>query len=248
MISKQAPSQMSLGILYRPVINTRDGQVLIYRAIPTLKTDGGDIIGAKKVLQHLGNPIETAGRHKVFLQKVSADLEKAHNNGRVVFVMVPINAQALETKESATAMVETLKSLSPVCSHGFISHLFNLPDPLKLSTLDDVVIPLLVTIEKFVIEPPNDLDDYTDIAACNAQGVVLDMQQGDVSTADLTNLWARGAPRRLGLFVQNIDDQELIPVTERYECLGIDGPVVSGVSQEIGPRTTWDQVKAGLIS
>ncbi len=231
-----------LEIFYRPVVNPQDEQVMIYRAVPVLTTDDGTMTGAKQVLEHHGNPMDTAERNAEVLQRIAADLVVAHNAGKAVFVMLPVSAHAMATKESATVMVRTLKDLPPVCASAAISHLFDLPDRLTLDVLDDAVVPLLIAIDKFVIEPPAGLKDYSDIGACNAQGVVLDMDPDQGSGLDLTKFWSRATPRRLGMFVQNVDDEAVISMAARYEGRGVDGPVFGKLLPEIGPRTS----RAGL--
>lgn len=231
-----------LEIFFRPIVDPRDDQVRIYRAVPVLNTDDGAIVGAKQVLAYDGNPMETAARNAVILQHCAAALAAAHRSGRAVFLMLPVSAKALETKESSTAMVKTLKELPEVCSKAAISHVFDLPERVTLDTLDDVVVPLLITIDKFVLEPPADLDDYTDISSCNAQGVVLDLAPGEGADMDLTKVWSRAAPRRLGIFVQNVEDESVLPMAERYEGRGVDGPVFGKLLPEIGPRTSREDL------
>lgn len=227
-----------LDIFYRPIVDPRDEQVKIYRAVPVLSTDDGSLTGAKQVLAHDGKPMDTAARNAVVLQRIAADLAAAHRSGKAVFVMLPISAKAMSTKESATAMVKVLKDLPPICAKAAISHLFDLPDRVTMDSLDDAVVPLLITLEKFVIEPPAALEDYSDIGACNAQGVVLDLDPDEGSGLDLTKFWSRAAPRRLGIFVQNACDETVLPMAERYEGRGVDGPVFGELLPEIGSRTT----------
>ncbi len=238
-------SEGRLDIFYRPVVDPRDEQVMIYRAVPVLTSDEGAVkVGAKQVLKHHGKPtdpaatINTAERNVAVLQRAAADLVAAHSAGRAVFLMMPISANSLGTKESATVMVKALKEMHPLCAKAIISHLFDLPDRVTLDVLDDVVVPLLISIDKFVIEPPDGLKDYADIGACNAQGVVLDMDPDEGSGLDLTTLWTRAAPRHLGIFVQNVADEDVIPALVRFEGRGVDGPVLGKLLPEIGPRTT----------
>jgi|GEM_PF-1677564 len=233
-------SGSQLDTLYRPVINPRNGQVLIYRAIPVLRSEEGDLTGEKQVLEHRGDAMDTAERNILFLNRAAIELDRAHKSGRAVLLVIPISAKAMETKESATLMVGALKRLPDICSKAAITHFFDLPSRVRLDTLDDMLIPLLVTIDKFLIEPPDDLDDYTDVASCNAQGVVIDMHMEGRSEADLTTFWSRAAPRRLGMFVQNVDDKDLVPAVKRFECMGMDGAAFGDMSPEIGPRDTWD--------
>lgn len=234
-----------LEVFFRPIVDPRDEQVRIYRAVPVLNSDDGSKIGAKQVLAHDGDPMDTAERNAVVLQHCAAALAAAHSAGNAVFLMLPISAKALETKESSTAMVKVLKDLPDVCAKAAISHVFDLPDRVTLDTLDDVVVPLLITIDKFVLEPPAELEDYTDISSCNAQGVVLDMAPGEGANMDLTKLWSRAAPRRLGIFVQNADNEDIIPMAERYEGRGVDGPVFGKLLHKIGPRASRGDL-AGL--
>jgi len=238
-------SEGRLDIFYRPVVDPRDEQVMIYRAVPVLTTDeGAQKVGAKQVLEHHGKPtdpaatVNTAKRNVAVLQRAAADLVAAHSAGRAVFLMMPISAKALGSTESATIMVKALKGMHPLCAKAVISHLFDLPDRVTLSVLDDVVVPLLISIDKFVIEPPADLKDYADIGACNAQGVVLDMDPDEGSGLDLTTLWSRAAPRHLGIFAQNVTDEAVIPAMVRFEGRGVDGPVIGNLLPEIGPRTS----------
>jgi len=239
-----ALSDSKLEIFFRPIVNPLNEQVLIYRAVPVLTNQDGVITGAKKVLAHNGDAMDTAIRNIAVLKQAAFALEQAHAAGNGVFLMLPVSGKAMETKESATYMVQALKELPAVCAKAAISHLFDLPDRVTLSTLDDVVIPLLITIDKFVIEPPASLTDYTDITACNAQGVVLDMEPGEGSGMDLAKFWSIAAPRRLGMFVQNISDEDAIGLTQRYEGRGMDGAVFGDLLPNIGPRTTRSELKS----
>jgi len=58
---------------------------------------------------------------------------------------------------------------------------FDLPDRVTLSMLDDRIIPLEITIDKFGIDPPAWVSDYTDISGNNARGIVLDMAPSEGS-------------------------------------------------------------------
>lgn len=224
-------------IFFRPVVNPLDGQVLIYRAVPVETMGDKTRVGAKQVLEHRGDPMDTAHRNGFVLHLCGLALAAAHNRGRSVMLMLPVNAAAMETKESTTEMVKAFKALAPVCAKAAISHIFNLPDRVNADSLADIIIPTLISVDKFIVEPPATITDYTVINACNAQGVVLDMQPGEGEKIDLTKFWARAAPRRLGMFVQNAADEDLIAQLERYEGRGIDGSVFGDVLREIGPRT-----------
>lgn len=228
-----------LEIFYRPVINPSNDQIMIYRAVPVV-TKGDEVqTGAKQVLKYSGDPIEVAHKNIAVIRKAAFDLELAHEAGNAVFLIMPISAKALENKESASLMVKALKSLPAVCSKAAISHVFDLPERISLDTLDDIVIPLLITIDKFLIEPPATMSDYTDISGCNAQGVVLDMQPGEGSELKLSKFWAVAAPRRLGIFVQNISDQDSIDSIKYYEGRGMDGPIFGSLLDAIGPRSMF---------
>ena len=236
-------SDGTLEIFFRPIVDPRDEQVRIYRAVPVLNTDDGAKVGAKQVLAHDGNPMDTAERNVEVLQRCALALAAAHQSGNAVFLMVPISAKALATKESSTVMVKALKELPDACSKAAISHVFDLPDRITLDTLDDVVVPLLITIDKFVLEPPATLADYTDFTSCNAHGVVLDMAPGEGADMDLTKLWSRAAKCHLGIFVQNAEDEAAITMATRYESRGVDGPVFGKLLPEVGPRTSRGGLK-----
>ncbi|PCI42312.1 MAG: hypothetical protein COB46_00805 [Rhodospirillaceae bacterium] len=231
-----------LEMVFRPIINPLNEQVMIYRAIPILQTPDGVLTGAKQVLDHNDDPVNTALRNIAVLKLAASALEQAHAAGNGVLLMMPVSGKALETKESATLMVQALKSLPDVCNKAAISHLFDLPNRINTSTLDDIVIPLLITIDKFVIEPPASLEDYTVISACNAQGVVLDMEPGAGSGIALAKFWAAAAPRRLGMFVQNITDEDSIGLVQRYEGRGMDGQIFGDAMDNIGPRTSRSEL------
>ncbi len=237
-----------LDIFYRPVVNPMDRQVMIYRAVPVLNGDDQTLTGAKQVLTHNGKPydpaatMDTAERNADVIIKIASDLAAAHGNGYAVFAMFPISAKALATKEAATIIVKTLKDLPPVCSKAAIAHVFDMPEKLTLDDLDTILVPLLISMDKFVVEPPDGLKDFTDIGTCNAQGVVLDMDPEEGSSIDLTKFWSRAAPRRLGIFAQNVQDGSVMDMMERYEGRGVDGPLFGDLLPEIGPRTTREQL------
>jgi len=73
---------------------------------------------------------------------------------------------------------------------------------------------------------------------------VLDMDPDEGSGLDLTKLWSRAAPRRLGIFVQNARDEAVLPMAERYESRGVDGEVFGKLLPEIGPRTSRAELGA----
>ncbi len=239
----------NLSLYYRPVVDLRDESVRIYRVVPVLRDEDGTILtDAKAVLPRDGDPMDIAARNIAVLQHAALALSKAHEAGNTVFLMVPISARALATKESSTTMVRALKGFPALCSSAMVAHIFDLPDKINMGTLDDIIVPLLVMLEKFVVEPPFGLDDYTDIGAINAQGVVLDLDprqnDGAGPQMDLTNLWARAAPRRLNLFVQNAQEEETINAAMRFEGRGVDGPVIGDLLSAIGPRTTRSDLGA----
>jgi len=238
-----SPVESKLEIFFHPIINPLNEKVLIYRAVPVLTEADGVKRGAKQVLKHNGDPMDTALRTIAVLNQACEHLEAAHAAGNEVFLMVPVNAKALETKESTTLMVQALKELPAVCAKAAITHLFDLPERLTLNRLDDIVIPFLVTIDKYVIEPPATLTDYTDINACNAQGVVLDLEPGEGSGLDMAKFWSLAAPRRLGMFIQNIHDEDATELAKRYECRGMDGPFFGNLWPKIGPRTLRSELK-----
>ena len=232
-----------LDIFFRPVIDPRNMQVRIYRVIPVLTTAEGVRVGVKQVLEHGGDPVDTAMRNVLVIQQAAMALSAAHDAGNQVFLMFPVSARAMETKESATIVVKGIKGLADVCAKAGILHLFDLRDRPRLNDLDGLVIPLLIRFDKYVIEPPAGLEDYVAISSCNAQGVVIDMGPEHISEKDLTALWSRAAPRRLGVFVQNVCDGAVIPLAQRYESRGIDGPIFGDMSADIGPRETFENLE-----
>jgi hypothetical protein len=237
-------SESHLELFFRPIINPLNEKVLIYRAVPVVKTGDSVKTGAKQVLKHSGDPEVTAERNVDVLKLAALHLEAAHASGNDVLLMVPMNAKAMETKESTTLMVKALKALPSLCAKAMVIHLFDLPDRLTMNKLDDVVIPFLISTDKFVIEPPTSLTDYTDISGCNAQGVVLDLEPGEGAKIDLAKFWSLAAPRRLGMFIQNVKDETDIDLAKRYECRGMDGPIFGELLAKIGPRTLRSALKS----
>lgn len=79
-----------------------------------------------------------------------------------------------------------------------------------------------------------------DIGACNAQGVIFDMEEEGNDEGELTTFWSRAAPRRLPIFIQNAPDEDIVLMAERYECRGLDGTIYGADDSVIGPRTTRD--------
>ncbi|MEK9753189.1 MAG: hypothetical protein VW338_08275 [Rhodospirillaceae bacterium] len=210
----------------------------MYRAVPTLTDGDAHLTDAKQVIPYDNDSMVTARRNAAVLAAAGEDLAVAYAAGREVFVLLPVNANAMATKESATCMVECLRKLPPICAKAAVLHIFDLPARLTLDVLDNAIIPLLFIIDKFVIEPPLGLGDYTNIATCNAHGVVYDMDEADHDQAGLKSVWARAAPRRLAIFVQNATDEATLAQAERYECRGIDGALFGELLDEIGPRVT----------
>ncbi|MBL4692759.1 MAG: hypothetical protein JKY92_05465 [Magnetovibrio sp.] len=83
-----------LEMFYRPVINPANDHVVIYRAIPVMTQDGDVKTGAKQVLEYSGDPIDTAQKNIAVLRKAAVDLQIAHDNGKSVFLILPISANA----------------------------------------------------------------------------------------------------------------------------------------------------------
>ncbi len=104
--------------------------------------------------------------------------------------------------------------------------------------LDDVILPLRFTIDRFVVEPPLTLFDYADIAEIDANGVVFDYDEPDHDDAGLTRVWSRTTMHKLALFVQNAKDKATLVQAARYECRGVDGPLFGNPKSEIGPRAS----------
>jgi hypothetical protein len=158
-----------LQVLYRPILDPVKGVVRMYRAVPTLTDGDAHLTGAKQVIPYDNDGMATARRNAAVLAAAGEDLAVAHAAGREVFVLLPVNANAMATKESATCMVECLRKLPPICAKAAVLHIFDLPARLTLDVLDDAIIPLLLIIDKFVIEPPLGLGDYTNDEATLAQ-------------------------------------------------------------------------------
>ena len=140
-------------MLYRPVVNPMDGQVRIYRAIPSAIANDVIKVGAKQVLDS-GNPIDVAKTNAEILSTAGESLAAAHEAGNQVFLIVPISANAMATKESATIVVQALKELPAISQRAAVAHVFHCPEKLNLDALDDIVLPLIFHLEKFMIDPP----------------------------------------------------------------------------------------------
>ena len=234
----------TLQVRFRPILDLSKKEAWIYRAVPVLVGAGSEVIGEDAIIPYEDDSIATAEINAKVIAAAGRAYAVADAAEHDVLLMIPINANALRTTESATIVVDALKALPRHLSKGLIAHIYGLPANVTLDFLDDVVIPILFTTNKFVIEPPMSLEDYTDIAACNAQGVVLDLRRDDQDFQDLTKVWSRAVPRRLSIFIQNAADPAVIPLAERYRCRGIDGPLYGELLTEIGPRLPAADLRA----
>lgn len=236
MVTK--PTKPELRILYRPVLDPVKDVVRVYRAEPVLTRAGEHVVGAKRVIDYDDDSMATARRNAAVLKAAGADLAIAHEAERDVFLMMPINANAMATKESATFMVECLEALPPVCAKAAGLHIFDLPGRASRDILDDVILPLRFTIDRFVIEPPLTLSDYADIAEIDANGVVFDYGEPGHDDSGLARVWSRATMHKLALFVQNAKEKTTLVQATRYECRGIDGQLFGDPKPEIGPRAS----------
>ena len=229
-----APTIDTLQVRFRPVLDLTKNEAWIYRAVPVMVHGDEENVGEDSVIPYDDDSIETARINAKVITAAGQSLTAAADHD--VLLMIPINANALGTTQGATIIVDALNTVPDEVAKSLIAHVFGLPDKVTLDFLDDAVIPIMFTTSKFIVEPPMALEDYTDIAACNAQGVVLDMAVRKEDFSDLTNVWSRATPRRLSIFVQNVADAAVLPMAERYKCRGVDGPLFGELLPDIGPR------------
>jgi len=236
----------TINVVYRPIVDPLDNSVRFYRAIPVLRyEDGTTVIGHAEALRHEKDAMDTAERNAVVLVQATLALAAAHNHGDQIFLLVPINAAALSTKESATYLVRALKELDPIFGRAAVAQLFNLPEPTTMDRLDDALIPVMIATDKYIFEPPGSVKDYMDFGAINAQGVAMDLgvtRENDTQMS-MTDLWSRAAPRKLKLFYQNVDNEKGFEDATRYEARGVDGSLFGGYLPVPGPRTNREKLK-----
>jgi hypothetical protein len=120
-------TKSELRIFYRPVLDPVKDVVRMYRAEPVLTRAGERVVGAKRIIEYDDDSMATARRNAAVLKAAGADLAVAHESEREVFLMMPINANAMATKESSTFMVGCLEALPPVCAKAAVLHIFDLP-------------------------------------------------------------------------------------------------------------------------
>jgi hypothetical protein len=232
----------NLDLVFRPVVTLEDGIVRAYRAVPVNHSTEGVAYGAKAVMPEEDDPIDTASHNEQVMSLAVAAIETAHAAGHDVSLLVPVNAAGMASDQASEAMTEMFNELSPLCKGAIVPTLFNLPDDLTVDAMDDIVIPFIMSIDKFIVVPPAILTDYMTIGACNAAGVVLDMFNDP--ELDMGEVAMRAAMRQLPLYIFDVAQSDDVHRASENGAACIDGAAFGKHLKDIGPETNGPGIAA----
>ncbi len=219
-----------ISAIFQPVL--LNGQELIntFRAIPILTKADGTVISGNDVIPYVGDLVKTAKINAAVLDTAFAELAQATDAGKKLRLIIPLNSYSVVSNEGATLIVTAIKKLPKELRSNIIVEIFDFPENITMNVVEDNIVPLFPFFEHFIAAPPSGMDDFTIFANCNFLGVSInlaDMDQTDELTQKkIMNFWAAGTKRRLKLFFEGIADPSVKEIAERYEAMGIDGPII----------------------
>lgn len=219
-----------IGALFQPVLLQGQEVINTFRAVPTITLANGTVRSGSDVISYMGDLLKTAKINSLVLDAAFSQLVKANDSGKNLRMIIPINSYSVVGNEGATLIVNSIKKLPKELRGNVIVELFDFPEEVPMSILEDVVVPLFPFFQHFVAVPPDDMEDYTVFANCNFMGVCINLErteQGDEEANKLvTKFWASGTKRRLKLFFEGVSEPAIKETAERYEAMGIDGPII----------------------
>ncbi|MDH5748053.1 MAG: hypothetical protein OEY85_01960 [Rhodospirillales bacterium] len=225
-----------MAVIYRPVRLHGQESINTYRCLPVSEQDAS-LIG-KRTLLNGKNVSAVAERNCSVLREAFADLESAHRKGNGTRLIVPINARALLETETSTQLVLTLKQIDKSLQKAAIPEVFDFPQNLSMGALETITIPLLPFFDYYMAMPSPDTQNLVNFSNINYFGVSLDLEALDCPPEKMngviTDFWAAATKRKLKLYIQGINDQEIEKIAQRYEVFAMDGPFIMKDSQFLG--------------
>ncbi|MDH3335333.1 MAG: hypothetical protein OEL50_01700 [Rhodospirillaceae bacterium] len=219
-----------LSARFQPVILHGQSTINTFRVIPVLSTIDDSVHLGNKVIPYSGDPVKTAKLNASILDIAFSELAMASEEGKKLRLIVPINSYSVVGSEGATLIVTAIKKLPKELRNSVIVELFDFPENVTMNVLEDDIVPLFPFFENYIAAPADEMDDFTIFANCNFLGVSMDLSELDQGAEDtgkkIVKFWASATKRRLKLFFQGVADEGVKQTAERYEAMGIDGPII----------------------
>jgi hypothetical protein len=232
-------------INYRPILRSSDDLIDTFRCRAFMQTADGEDLGSDLILGHKGDIESTAERNAAVLKLAFKAIRRMAVSGQDTKVFVPINSVAMASRKGAAIIYKMFEELEPEFRKVLSVWLFNLPQRVSVDSLSDMTIPFLPFTDRFFAEPHEKMEDYTVFTNCNYSGVTIDAALAGDTVQDrqdrVTDFWSEAAPRRLGIYIQNIEDDEIKALAVRIEASGMDGPAIAPDADRPGPVTSLDQ-------
>ena len=219
-----------LSARFQPVLLHGQSAINTFRVVPNLSKADGAVRLGNSVISYSGDPVKTAKTNASVLDAAFSQLAMASEEGKKLRLIVPINSYSVVGSEGATLIVTVIKKLPKELRNSIIVELFDFPENLSMNVLEDDIVPLFPFFENYIAAPADDMDDFTIFANCNLLGVSMDLtaldQSAEQTGKKIMKFWASATKRRLKLFFQGVADQGVKQTAERYEAMGIDGPII----------------------
>ena len=222
--------ETTLSALFQPVLLHGQSTINTFRVVPALNAIDGSVRYGNDVIAYSGDPVKTAKINSFILDSAFSELALANEAGKNLRLIIPINSYSVVGSEGATLIVTAIKKLPKELRKNIIVELFDFPKHVTMNVLEDDIVPLFPFFENYTACPPDGMDDFTIFANCNFLGVSMDLTTLDQSTEltgkKIMKFWASATKRRLKLFFQGVADEGVKQTAERYEAMGIDGPII----------------------
>ena len=220
-----------IGALFQPVSLQGQASINTFRVVPSQTTADGTIRLGHKIIPYAGDLVKTAKINAAVLDVAFSELARAAGDGKQLRLIIPVNSYSVVGNEGATLMVTAIKKLPKELRPNIIVELFDFPENVTMNVVEDNIVPLFPFFEYFIALPSREMDDFTIFANCNFMGVSFNLdaddQADELTQKKITKFWAAGTKRRLKLFFEGINDPTVKETAERYEAMGIDGPIIS---------------------
>ncbi len=220
---------------YRQVVHTVTGEVSTQYCIPGGTGRNGQLLlGDDYLLDGSdGRLLDQAlmeARLTTLLKEATKKLSEnlASNPGQ--FVIVPINALALEVESLTTVFGDLCRAIPEDARANLIFEVMNLPRTPQLDVIDNLAILLFPFCRFFIARPQPGCTDFTTFTNCNFQGVCFNLKNKpwpvDKIQPDLAAFKENAFACRMATYLHGCATPEIVAVANGLGFEYLDGSAV----------------------
>lgn len=224
----------SLAMEFRPVASAESDRVDTFRGVPVFHAPGREDVHGNAILAHRGDFVQTARKNALVLDQAAQALVGQIDTAEPITLIVPVNAVVFASSEATSILGRSLKAMDVSARRAMTAELFNLPVSVTMSVLEDITIPMIAFIDRFIAVADPAMEDLTVFSNLNYVGMSLNLADAGDAESAMKLLWSRATPKRLELFYQGVDNDELLAQARRYKARGIEGDAVGPARDSLG--------------